>query len=165
MVDIPLFTTDDDIPDSGLGQANAGGQQFSDNLTLLSVDDILGSVLETTNHVGRISVSTPCNMPYKEMACHYENLLSGKQQKIFTFTSTHSLYGTPFRIPAPEYNNNKDESTNSNVQQSFPLSGNTFLDSNISSTSPGTLPETGLRLCATEYQHQASFFQLPASHP
>ncbi|CAJ2654304.1 unnamed protein product [Trifolium pratense] len=118
MVDIPLFTIDDDIPDSGLGQANAGGQQFSDNLILLSVDDILGSVLETTNHVGRISVSTPCNIPYKEMACHCENLLAGKQQKIFTFMSTLSLYGKPFRIPAPEYNNNKDESTNSNVQQS-----------------------------------------------
>ncbi|XP_045833376.1 uncharacterized protein LOC123924505 isoform X2 [Trifolium pratense] len=44
MVDIPLFTIDDDIPTSGLGsQANAGGQEFSDNLILLSVDDILGS--------------------------------------------------------------------------------------------------------------------------
>ncbi|CAJ2655191.1 unnamed protein product [Trifolium pratense] len=162
MVDIPLFTIDDDIPASGLGsQANAGAQQFSDNLVLLSVDDILGSVLETTNHVGRISVSTPCNMPYKEMALHCENLLAGKQQKISTFMSTNSLYGTSFRIPAPEYNNNKNESTNSNVQQSLPLSGNPFLDSNISST----LPETGPRLCATEYQHQAAFFQLPASRP
>ncbi|GAU28576.1 hypothetical protein TSUD_269160 [Trifolium subterraneum] len=167
MVDIPLFTIDDDIPASGSeSHANAGAkQQFSDNLVLLSVDDILGSVLETTNHVGRMSVSTPCNMPYKEMALHCENLLVGKQQKISTFMSTNSLYGTSFRIPAPDYNNNKGESTNSNVQQSLPLSGNPFLDSNISSTLPGTLPETGPRLCATEYQHQAAFFQLPASRP
>jgi hypothetical protein len=27
------------------------------------------------------------------------------------------------------------------------------------------LPETGPRLCATAYQHQAAFFQLPASRP
>ncbi|WJX49656.1 hypothetical protein P8452_36061 [Trifolium repens] len=167
MVDIPLFTIDDDIPASGLeSQANTDAQkQLSDNLILLSVDDILGSVSETTNHVGRISVSTPSNMPYKEMALHCENLLAGKQQKISTFMGAHPLYGMSFRIPAPEHNNDKDESTNANVQQNLPLSGNPFLDSNISSTSPGTLPETGPRLCATAYQHQAAFFQLPASRP
>jgi hypothetical protein len=45
-VDIPLFTIDDDIPASGLeSQANTDAQkQLSDNLILLSVDDILGSV-------------------------------------------------------------------------------------------------------------------------
>lgn len=45
-VDIPLFTIDDEIPASGLeNQANADAQQRpSENLSLLSVDDILGSV-------------------------------------------------------------------------------------------------------------------------
>lgn len=45
-VDIPLFTIDDEIPASGLeNQANADAQQQpSENLSLLSVDDILGSV-------------------------------------------------------------------------------------------------------------------------
>ena len=169
MVDIPLFTIDDDIPVSGLEiQANANAQQrSSENLSLLSVDDILGSVSETTNHVGRISVSTPSNMPYKEMALHCEALLAGKQQKISTFMGAPPLPGNSFRIPAPNYNQEKDESANSNVQPSFPLlqSGNPFLDSNFSSPSPNTLPDAGPRLCATAYQHQAAFFQLPASRP
>lgn len=168
MVDIPLFTIDDDIPACGLEtQANADAQQQpSENQSLLSVDDILGSVLETTHHVGRISVSTPSNMPYKEMALHCEALLAGKQQKISTFMGAHPFHGISFRIPVPHYNQGKEEPTNSNVQQSLPpLSGNPFLDSNVGSTPPSTLPETGPRLCATAYQHQAAFFQLPASRP
>ena len=44
-VDIPLFTIDDDIPASGLeSQANPDAQKPSENPSLLSVDDILGSV-------------------------------------------------------------------------------------------------------------------------
>jgi hypothetical protein len=78
-------------------------------------------VLETTHHVGRISVSTPSNMPYKEMALHCENLLAGKQQKISTFMGAQSLLANSFRIPLPDYNQEKDESTNSNVQPSLPL--------------------------------------------
>ncbi|KAI5389399.1 protein SEMI-ROLLED LEAF 2 isoform X2 [Lathyrus oleraceus] len=162
MVDIPLFTIDDDIPACGLeSQANADAQQQpSENLSLISVDDILGSVSETTHHVGRISVSTPSNMPYKEMALHCEALLAGKQQKISTFMGANPLHGYSFRILAPpDYNHEKDEPTNSNVQQSLPLNGNPFLDS------PSTLPETAPRLCATSYQQQDAFFQLPASRP
>ncbi|KAK7259562.1 hypothetical protein RIF29_25171 [Crotalaria pallida] len=45
MVDIPLFTIDDDIPAGGLGsQADLDALQPSENPNLLSVDDILGSV-------------------------------------------------------------------------------------------------------------------------
>lgn len=77
-------------------------------------------VLETTHHVGRISVSTPSNMPYKEMALHCEALLVGKQQKISTFMGTHPLQGISFRIPIPDSNQEKDESTSSDVQLSLP---------------------------------------------
>lgn len=50
-VDIPLFTIDDDIPACGLeSQANADAQQQpSENLSLISVDDILGSVSFSVN--------------------------------------------------------------------------------------------------------------------
>lgn len=78
-------------------------------------------VLETTQNVGRISVSTPSNMPYKEMALHCENLLVGKQQKISTFMGANPLYGISFRIPAPDYNKEKDESATSNAQPSLPM--------------------------------------------
>lgn len=167
MVDISLFTIDDDIPPCGLeSQANSDPQQQpSQNLSLLSVDDILGSVSETTHQVGRISISTPFDMPYKEMALHCEALLVGKQQKMSTFMGTLPMQGYSFRIPAPEYYQQKDESSNSSVQQTLSSSGNPFLDSNFDSNSHNTLPDTAPRLCATAYQHQAAFFQLPASRP
>nr|KYP67940.1 Protein EFR3 isogeny B [Cajanus cajan] len=168
MVDISLFTIDDDIPASGLeSQDNSDAQQQpSQNLSLLSVDDILGSVSETTHQVGRISISTPFDMPYKEMALHCENLLVGKQQKLSTFMAANSIQGCSFRIPLPEYNQEKDASSNSNVQLTLPSSGNPFLDTNFDSTSHNTLPGTAPMLCATAYQqHQPAFFQLPASRP
>ncbi|XP_061353917.1 protein SEMI-ROLLED LEAF 2-like [Gastrolobium bilobum] len=170
MVDIPLFTIDDDILLAcGLeSQTNPDAQQQpSEKPNLLSVDDILGSVLETTHHVGRVSVSTPSNMPYKEMALHCEALLAGKQEKLSTFMGTHPIHGNSFSTPALDYNQGKDVSSNSNVQISLPIlqSGNPFLDSNLGSASHNTLPDTAPRLCATAYQHQAAFFQLPASRP
>ena len=65
----------------------------------------------------------------------------------------HPLHGYSFRILTPDFNNEKDEPTNSNVQKSLPLvSVNPFLDSNLGSNSPSTLPETAPRLCATSYQ-------------
>ncbi|TKY67979.1 EFR3-like B [Spatholobus suberectus] len=167
MVDISLFTIDDDIPACGLeSQPNPGAQQHpSQNLSLLSVDDILGSVLETTHQVGRISISTPFDMPYKEMALHCEALLVGKQQKMSTFMGTQSIQGYSFRILAPEYNQEKGVSSNSNVQQTLPSSGNPFLESNFDSTSHNTLPDTAPRLPSFNCQHQAAFFQLPATRP
>ncbi|KAK7263888.1 hypothetical protein RJT34_31487 [Clitoria ternatea] len=167
MVDVPLFTIDDDNPACGLeGQATPDAQQQpSQNLSLLSVDDILGSVLDATHQVGRISISTAPDMPYKEMALHCEALLVGKQQKMSTFMSTQSIQGLSFRIPVPEYNQGKNVSPDSNVQQSLPSSGNPFLDLNFGAATQSTLPDTGPRLCATAYQHQAAFFQLPASRP
>lgn len=122
-------------------------------------------VSETTHQVGRMSISTPFDMPYKEMALHCEALLVGKQQKMSTFMGTNSIQGCSFRIPVPEYNKEKDTSSNSNVQQTLPSSGNPFLDSNFDSTSHNTLPNTTPRLCATAYQNQAAFFQLPATRP
>ncbi|KAL9296099.1 hypothetical protein ACSQ67_021995 [Phaseolus vulgaris] len=167
MVDISLFTIDDDISHSGLeSHANPDPQeQSSQNLSLLSVDDILGSVSETTHQVGRISISTPFDMPYKEMAHHCEALLVGKQQKMSTFLSTHSIQGYSFRIPT-EYRQEKDGvSSNLHILQALPSSGNPFLDSNMDSTSHNALPDSAPRPCATAYQHQAAFFQLPASRP
>lgn len=39
-------------------------------------------VLDTAHQVGRFSVSTAPDLPYKEMASHCEALLMGKQQKM-----------------------------------------------------------------------------------
>ncbi|XP_027909256.1 uncharacterized protein LOC114168575 [Vigna unguiculata] len=169
MVDISLFTIDDDISHGGLeGHASTDPQeQSSQNISLLSVDDILGSVSETTNQVGRISISTPFDMPYKEMALHCEALLVGKQQKMSTFMSTQSIQGYSFKIPPFEYRQDRDGMPSSfNIQPPLPSSGNPFLDTNMDSTSHNALSDAAPRPCATAYQqHQAAFFQLPASRP
>lgn len=39
-------------------------------------------VLDTAHQVGRFSVSTAPDLPYKEMASHCEALMMGKQQKM-----------------------------------------------------------------------------------
>lgn len=99
-------------------------KDFTQPLHLLFIliikNDIHLQVSETTHQVGRISISTPFDMPYKEMALHCEALLVGKQQKMSTFMGTHPMQGYfSFRIPAPEYNQQKDESSNSSVQQTL----------------------------------------------
>lgn len=99
-------------------------KDFTQPLHLLFIliikNDIHLQVSETTHQVGRISISTPFDMPYKEMALHCEALLMGKQQKMSTFMGTLPMQGYSFRIPAPEYYQQKDESSNSSVQQTLP---------------------------------------------
>lgn len=43
---------------------------------------VCSQVSETTHQVGRVSVSTGPDVPYKEMARHCEALLMGKQKKM-----------------------------------------------------------------------------------
>ncbi|ONM30390.1 protein SEMI-ROLLED LEAF 2 isoform X3 [Zea mays] len=50
--------------------------------SVLDVDRLLNSVLETSQHVGRMSVSTDQDLPFKEVANQCEALLIGKQQKL-----------------------------------------------------------------------------------
>ncbi|XP_028776287.1 uncharacterized protein LOC114733043 [Neltuma alba] len=164
MVDAPLFTLDDDVSSRELeSTAGAVVQLPSESPILLSVDDILGSVMETTNQVGRVSVSPPFDKPYKEMALHCEALLMGKQQMISTFMFPLPVQGNPFTISAEDYNQGKGEvPSQSTVQQSLPIlqTGNPFLEPNIVPMSGATPTQV---LCAAAYQYQT--FQLPASSP
>jgi len=50
--------------------------------SILDVDRLLNSVSETSQHVGRLSVSTNKDLPFKEVANQCEALLIGKQQKL-----------------------------------------------------------------------------------
>ncbi|AQK90042.1 ARM repeat superfamily protein [Zea mays] len=49
---------------------------------ILDVNRLLDSVLETSQHVGRSSVSTNQDLPFKDVANQCEALLIGKQQKL-----------------------------------------------------------------------------------
>ena len=50
---------------------------YTSNISLLFMQ-----VVDTAQQVGRYSVSTAPDLPYKEMASHCEALLMGKQQKM-----------------------------------------------------------------------------------
>ncbi|KAF7091444.1 hypothetical protein CFC21_094024 [Triticum aestivum] len=63
-------------------------RQPSDN-SLLDVDQLLQSVSETSQIVGRLSVSTNQGLPFKEVASQCEALLIGKEKKLSAFMSAH----------------------------------------------------------------------------
>ncbi|KAL6635235.1 hypothetical protein ACP70R_027906 [Stipagrostis hirtigluma subsp. patula] len=87
---IPLgFVFEDDTlaePSSSLAEPQL--QNLSDS-SLLDVNQLLESVLETSRHVGRLSVSTSHDLPFKEVASQCEALLMGKQQKLTVCMSAH----------------------------------------------------------------------------
>eukprot|EP00268_Persea_americana_P062160 TRINITY_DN7946_c0_g2_i8.p1 TRINITY_DN7946_c0_g2~~TRINITY_DN7946_c0_g2_i8.p1 ORF type:complete len:950 (-),score=163.31 TRINITY_DN7946_c0_g2_i8:405-3254(-) len=135
----PLISIDEDIfPETFESQADPEAQISMQNPNLLSANQLLESVLETARQVGRSSVSSTPDVPYKEMADQCEALLVGKQQRMSAFMG---------------------------VQQKPEIShtGNPFLDQDFYS-SPSRPSSITPSLCATEYQHQLHL-NLPASSP
>ncbi|XP_048232034.1 protein SEMI-ROLLED LEAF 2 isoform X3 [Ricinus communis] len=165
-VDPPLFTLDDGIvPNTSEGQVDRGVDldlelEPSGSSGLLSVGELLSAVSETTNQVGRFSVSTPPDLPYIEMAGHCEALSAGKHKKMSALLSSQQRQEGVIRIPAYENNQEKQSSSDFPFQQR----GNPFLDQNFGPNAYLPSATTGPLLCATEYQHH-QFFQLPASSP
>ncbi|KAL6981194.1 hypothetical protein U1Q18_022825 [Sarracenia purpurea var. burkii] len=151
----PIFTIDDDIPpdapDPDLLLAVG-------NLRLLSVDQFLDSVLETSGQVGRSSISTASDMPYKEMASHCEGFQMGKQQKMSDFMSSQLTQENEVSRPC-------HDSYQAKHVPSCSQSGNPFLDEE-NSIAASYKQSTGTpMLCATEYQQNPNFFKLPATSP
>ncbi|CAG7873743.1 unnamed protein product [Brassica rapa] len=67
---------------------------------LLTVNQILESIVETTRQMGLISFHTAADASYKEMTLHCEDLLTGKQQKISSLFNSQlrhksSVNGSP----------------------------------------------------------------------
>ncbi|KAM1139537.1 hypothetical protein FF1_039678 [Malus domestica] len=138
----PLLTIGDDaLPNASENQTDPGTKVAVESLSLISVDQLLDSVLETTHQVGRLSVSAATNMPYMEMAGQCEAIQMGKQQKLST----------------------QEKETPSVVPLGAPTSGNPFLESSAISLNQSVGNGSSM-LCATEYQPYPHF-QLPASSP
>ncbi|XP_011078902.1 uncharacterized protein LOC105162543 [Sesamum indicum] len=160
---VSLFGLDDDPrTDSVESNVPQNAKLTIEFPSLLSVDQLLQSVLETAHHVGRMSVSTAPDTSYRDMANHCETLLVGKQQKMSYLISTNSRHGNLLAIPSRNFGEaDKQIAPYSGVHKS----GNPFLDQNMPGVVPG-LPVGGPPvLCATEYQHHPHSFSLPASSP
>ncbi|KAJ6741815.1 putative EXPRESSED-RELATED [Salix viminalis] len=148
----PHFTVDDVFLDSLEGQTTPMTEIVFQDTKLLSVNQLLESVLETTHQVGRLSVTAP-DVSYKEMAHHCETLQMGKQQKMSHVMSVQSRQESLMNVPFQKYDDRARKATNP------------FLDQNIIA-SPQIPPAGTVQMqCATEYQHQPNFFRLPASSP
>lgn len=76
-------------------------------------------VVETTNQVGRLSVSTAHDMPYKEMAGHCEALRKVKQQKLSTFMGQQRPDNL-ITYSSHDSNQEKEIVSSSIVQPGFP---------------------------------------------
>ncbi|XP_042000388.1 protein SEMI-ROLLED LEAF 2-like [Salvia splendens] len=135
------FGTDDD----GHHDPNESNAPPNSKLTvelpnLLSVDQLLQSILETAHHVGRMSVSTGSETSYRDVAKHCESLQQGKQQKmtLLTIASKNAAAAT---------GGDKSHAGVAKGENGNKISGGPPV------------------LCATEYQNNPVSFRLPSSSP
>ncbi|KAG2311224.1 hypothetical protein Bca52824_022781 [Brassica carinata] len=120
---------------------------------LLSIDELLSAVSQTTAQLGRYSVSDPPDMTYTEMAGHCEALLMGKQEKM-SFMSAKSN----------KFSNQTKESSSPALPSGG--GGNPFVDQTNSWETMGLgAPAAASNMCVTEYQNHPPFFNPPSSTP
>lgn len=146
---------DEPLTDSvGFGKQNL--QLVVQSPPLLTVDQLLLSVLETAHNVGRMSVCTAHDASYKETANHCETLLMGKQQKMSNLINAHHKQTNLLAITAQGFGEEN--------KQTAPLydghqhkAGNPFVDD------LPAMPVTGAPgACAAEAH---TSYTLPASSP
>ncbi|KAK9041398.1 hypothetical protein V6N11_016500 [Hibiscus sabdariffa] len=151
-----LILMDDDDDDAFLEPFEAQTKYssgFSGETPRLSdVNQLLESALKTAYQFGRSPISTGPDLSYKEIACHCEALITGKQQKMSPLMSTQprqdSLISLSFLHP-----DNMTKQVSPVLEQ-------------IDSTNPFKQPLDTLPMpCATEYHNHPPFFSLPASTP
>ncbi|KAH6818785.1 hypothetical protein C2S51_002388 [Perilla frutescens var. frutescens] len=154
-----MFVSDDDHLSDSVGLSKHNMQLAIQNPSLLTVDQLLLSVLETAHNVGRISVCTAHDASYKETANHCETLLMGKQQKMGNLI-THQRQGNLLAITAQGFG---EESKQTASHDGHPhKAGNPFLEEYEGGGIP-MMQVTGARgPCAAEAQ---TSFRLPAASP
>ncbi|XP_074591589.1 protein SEMI-ROLLED LEAF 2-like isoform X2 [Curcuma longa] len=149
------FTIDDDLIELFDNPQETGSQQLMDT-NLLSVNQILESVLETACQVERLSASSNSNVPFKEMTSNCEALLSGKQQKLSVFMGPqlkqdiltgNSLDQNDLKIPPA---------------QPSQWVGNPFVEQNFI---PYPYQAPTSYFCGAELHCEPQMYRLPASSP
>ncbi|URE05210.1 Cyclin-related protein [Musa troglodytarum] len=151
----------DNFPE-GFETVTDHSQLANGTFDLLSVDQLLETVLETAWPVGRFSASSTSDVPFKEMAGHCEALMMGKQQKMSVFTSAQQNHDILFGGPLEELYEEK-KSSFSNTDQSE-KSGNPFLDEKLCADLQRQFCGNNMILNA-EFHNQPQYLRLPASSP
>ncbi|KAL3637239.1 hypothetical protein CASFOL_019538 [Castilleja foliolosa] len=154
-----LFVIDDDSLESSCHSST-----LSIEFNLLSVDQLLQSVLDTAQHVGRMSVSTATDVSYKETANHCDTLSTGKQQKMSNLINTQQQRQQLHLLTLPSH---KAVEQNKTV---------TFKDDILHKGENSSLDQNGFGLpmravngaptpCSAEAQQYTGSLCLPASSP
>ncbi|KAG6694185.1 hypothetical protein I3842_09G037100 [Carya illinoinensis] len=163
----PVFSIEDDsLADSFESQTKHDSELALEIPNLLSVDQLLESVLETAHQVGRISVTNAPDVPYKEMAHHCETLLMGKQQKMSNVMIAQQIQESMKYLTLHNHEPEvKKMASYPHVDMGSNVAVNPFLDQNFTANSCGPSPTPVPLPCATEHQRHPHFFRLPASSP
>lgn len=100
----PTHTTEEDLVSELFGsQANSKDHVPKDAKHVLSVNQLLESVLDTARHVASSISTSTTPVPYTQMASQCEALVIGKQKKMSVVMS-FKRNPDPLLLPAPEKN-------------------------------------------------------------
>ncbi|WOL19844.1 hypothetical protein Cni_G28646 [Canna indica] len=152
------FAIDDDFAELFDNRADSESQLPVEN-NLMSVNQILESVLETTCQVGRLSVANNCNVPFKEMAGNCEALMTGKQQKMSLFVGAQQKQD--IFLTSNAQNQNEMKIAPYSCSETSQWIGNPFIEQNYV---PYTY-QAPTSYCAAEFYCQPQMYRLPASSP
>nr|XP_016449643.1 PREDICTED: uncharacterized protein LOC107774580 isoform X2 [Nicotiana tabacum] len=152
---------DDDGPDLSQSSSKQNEQSAMEIPNLLSVNQLLESVLETAHQVGRISLSNEPDFSYKEMTHHCETLLTGKQQRMYNLmNSQHRQDSALIRISQNSSEQDKESSSHNQGQVK-----NQLVDQKAANVSQKPSPGTVDWHCGAQCQSNPETFRLPASSP
>ncbi|XP_019059160.1 PREDICTED: uncharacterized protein LOC104824606 [Tarenaya hassleriana] len=164
---VPFSLEDQEFGD-GIGiHAKNNPVKLTEIPQLLSVNQLIESVVDTNHQAGRISFHTASDVSYKEMTLHCEALLMGKQQKISSLLNPQLRQESLINLSPRKHDEaTKNTTPYPQISSCFPAAvGNPFLPGEIETASPRTLVGTVQPRCSTEFQNQAQSFRLPASSP
>lgn len=154
---------DDDGPDLSQSSSKQNEQSAMEIPNLLSVNQLLESVLETAHQVGRISLSNEPDFSYKEMTHHCEALLTGKQQRMYNLlNSQHRQDSALIRISQNSSEQDKESSSDNQVENQ---AKNQLVDQKVANVSQKPSSGTVDWHCGAQCQSNPEMFRLPASSP
>ncbi|KAK1428846.1 hypothetical protein QVD17_17686 [Tagetes erecta] len=147
----PLLFVDDDFQDDPFESTNRLSLATAETDDLLSVNQLLDSVMESAQQVGRMSISVTPEISYKEMTNQCEALVNGKRMKMSNLMS----------IQRPANRNDGEINMHQNDTSFQSQASHPFLEQN----SPPVMNGPVKISCASEHQHIPQSFRLPASSP
>ncbi|KAJ0037491.1 hypothetical protein Pint_23978 [Pistacia integerrima] len=151
----PPLAPDNDVVPSTFETQPGSDTPLAQETSLQGVDKLLNGVSEATSQEGCLD-SNSTNTPYNEIA--------EKQRKGSSFMSFNQNQNASVSISSPE-NKAGDTQSSSSVERICFKGGNPFLEENINASSENQSATSLPMPCATEYQQEPQYFQLPPSNP